>query len=96
MIDAADVRAYVNADPDLPSEDALLLTTLTQAAIEWFANAGIPEDTAGELYKLGVKMLVASWFSTRGDATGVQLHSVPHGVYAIKQQLYAVSLLQGE
>lgn len=32
-------------------------------------------------------MLAASWYATRGNDSGVQLHMVPQGVYAIKHQL---------
>lgn len=90
MVDIAEMRAYVRGDADMPSEELALLEACMEAAIEWFANAGVPERENSPLYDLGVKMLAASWFLTRGNDTGVQMHTVPQGVYAIKHQLAKV------
>lgn len=82
-----DMRAYIQGDDDLSDADTALLEGCLQAAVEWFSNAGVPKATQSALYDLGVRMLACSWFNNRGNDTGVQLHTVPQGVYAIKHQL---------
>lgn len=82
-----EMRAYVNDDEDTPESDIAVLESCLQAAIEYFTNAGVSPGTQSSLYDLGVKMLAASWYATRGNDSGVQLHMVPQGVYAIKHQL---------
>lgn len=82
-----EMRAYAKGDDDWAAEDIALLEACMAAAVEWFKNAGVPAGTQSALYDLGIKMLTCSWFYNRGADSGVQLHMVPQGVYAIKHQL---------
>ena len=84
------MRAYANLDEDAPARDVAELEDCLAAAVSWFKHNGVPEDTQDALYDRGVKMLALSWFETRGSDVGAAMHSVPHGVDAIKHQLCAL------
>lgn len=88
MADMKGLQAYVAADSDLPAADEMLLETLMDAAVEWWKNAGVTEPKGGSaLYDLGVYMLAASWFNSRGATSEIDFKAVPFGVYSIKHQL---------
>lgn len=88
MADIKGLRRYIGADPDMPEDEVTNLKLFLAAAVNWWLNAGVdgPEDDT-ELYDLGVYMLAAHWYNTRGATSATDLKDVPHGIYSIKHQL---------
>lgn len=88
MADMKGLCAYVAADSDLPASEEALLRLLLEASQEWWLNAGVKETKqSGSLYDLGVYMLAASWYNSRGATSEIDFKAVPFGVYSIKHQL---------
>ncbi|BAU27628.1 putative phage protein (predicted DNA packaging) [Aneurinibacillus soli] len=56
-----ELKTYLRIDG---SEDDMILELLTQGAIEYLANAGVPESESA-LYKLGVMLYVALHYENR-------------------------------
>ena len=63
MADLDMVRRFAGADPDT---DPSVLEMSYQAAVEWYAAAGVPETTPGTLYQFWVCNLAAWFFDNRG------------------------------
>ena len=59
------VRRFAGADPD---EDAQVLEICLRAAVEWYAQAGVPANTTGYLYDFWVANLAAWMYDNRGNA----------------------------
>jgi hypothetical protein len=59
------VRRFAGADPE---EDAQVLEICLRAAVEWYAQAGVPADTTGYLYDFWVANLAAWMYDNRGNA----------------------------
>lgn len=88
MADIKSLRRYIGADPDMPEDEVTNLRLFLTAAISWWLNAGVEEsEDDTELYDLGVYMLAAHWYNTRGATSAIDLKDVPHGIYSIKHQL---------
>ena len=88
MADMKGLRSYVSADSDLPASEVTTLSMLLDAAVEWWKNAGVIEPAEGStLYDLGVYMLAASWYNSRGATAEIDFKAGPFGVYSIKHQL---------
>lgn len=64
-IDMDLVRRFAGADPD---EGDTVLAFCARAAVEWYARAGVPADTAGDLYQFWVANLAAWMYDNRGSA----------------------------
>lgn len=64
-IDMDMVRRFAGADPE---EDDAVLSFCVSAAVEWYARAGVPADTAGGLYPFWVANLAAWMYDNRGSA----------------------------
>ena len=79
------VKAYARVDGD--EEDALL-DSLTNAAEEYLANAGIdPGLSAPALYQLAVCGIVLHWYEQRNIATGAAPTDFPVGIRLTINQL---------
>ena len=79
------VKAYARIDGD--EEDALL-DSLTNAAEEYLANAGIdPGLSAPALYQLAVCGIVLHWYEQRNIATGAAPTDFPVGIRLTINQL---------
>lgn len=59
------LRRFAGADPE---EDDSVLTACLEAAMEWYAGAGVPQDTTGALYDFYVQNLAAYFYDSRGTA----------------------------
>ena len=64
MADLELVRRFAGADPD---EDSGILEFCMQAAVAWYAAAGGPESTQGDLYNFWVANLAAWMYDMRGS-----------------------------
>ena len=85
------VKAYARVDGD--EEDALL-DSLTNAAEEYLANAGIdPGLSAPALYQLAVCGIVLHWYEQRNIATGAAPTDFPVGIRLTINQLKNTCLL---
>ena len=85
------VKAYARIDGD--EEDALL-DSLTNAAEEYLANAGIdPGLSAPALYQLAVCGIVLHWYEQRNIATGAAPTDFPVGIRLTINQLKNTCLL---
>ncbi len=60
-----DVRRFAGADPD---ESSTVLQLCLNAAVAWYAAAGVPEGTDGPLYDFWVANLAAWMYDNRGNA----------------------------
>jgi hypothetical protein len=49
-------------------DDREVLEACRTAAVEWYKNAGVPEDTPGNLYPFWVANLAAWMYDNRGNA----------------------------
>lgn len=88
MADIGGLRRYIGGDPDMPEDEVTNLKLFLAAALNWWRNAGVEEPVGdSDLYDLGVYMLAAHWYNTRGATTATDLKDVPHSVYSIKHQL---------
>lgn len=65
MADLDMVRRFAGADPDADTD---VLKTCYSAAVQWYAAAGVPESTTGELYELWVANLASWFYDNRGTA----------------------------
>ena len=59
------VRRFAGADP--AAEDTVL-TMCYRAAVAWYEEAGVPEDTENELWLFWVCNLAAWMYDNRGNA----------------------------
>ena len=59
------VRRFAGADPE--AEDTVLQMCY-QAAVGWYAAAGVPAETEGKLYEFWVCNLAAWMYDNRGNA----------------------------
>lgn len=59
------VRRFAGADPE---EDSAVLEMCLRAAVEWYAQAGVPAAAAGDLYDFWVANLAAWMYDNRGNA----------------------------
>lgn len=59
------VRRFAGADPDA---DTAVLQLCLNAATQWYAAAGVPPETTGELYDFWVANLAAWMYDNRGNA----------------------------
>ncbi len=59
------VRRFAGADPE---EDSAVLEICLKAAVEWYAQAGVPANTSGYLYDFWVANLAAWMYDNRGNA----------------------------
>ena len=59
------VRRFAGADPD---EDPAILKLCLDAAVDWYAQAGVSVTTAGSLYDFWVANLAAWMYDNRGNA----------------------------
>jgi hypothetical protein len=59
------VRRFAGADPDA---DSTVLEMCLRAAVEWYAQAGVPANTDGYLYEFWVANLAAWMYDNRGNA----------------------------
>ncbi len=64
-VDIDQVRRFAGADPDA---DASVLQSCADAAVAWYARAGVPETTEGSLYAMWVCNLAAWFYDNRGNA----------------------------
>lgn len=78
-----DLRRYAVLDPD---GDETTLRLCMDAAINWYANAGVPPGTENPLYDLGVYMLAVHYYDNRGVLADKSAE-VPLGVMSIMHQL---------
>jgi hypothetical protein len=59
------VRRFAGADPEA---DSTVLEMCLRAAVEWYAQAGVPASTSGDLYDFWVANLAAWMYDNRGNA----------------------------
>ena len=64
MVSLEYVARVAGADP---VADAEVLTGCRDAAVEWYAQSGVPADTEGALYTHWVANLAAWFFDNRGN-----------------------------
>ena len=65
MADIEMVRRFAGADPE---EDSQVLEMCLRAAVEWYAQAGVPASSGGYLYDFWVANLAAWMYDNRGNA----------------------------
>ncbi len=82
MADMDMVRRFAGADPDA---DTAVLQFCYNAAVEWYAAAGVPADTTGSLYDFWVANLAAWMYDNRGNADAAA--AVPCYIVASVHQL---------
>ena len=83
MADINLVRRFAGADPD---EDSTVLQLCLDAAVEWYAQAGVPAAGAnGSLYDFWVANLAAWMYDNRGNADAAA--AVPAYIVASVHQL---------
>lgn len=59
------VRRFAGADPE---EDSTILQMCRDAAVAWYAQAGVPSTTSGDLYDFWVANLASWMYDNRGNA----------------------------
>ena len=64
-VDLEYIRRFAGADPE---EGDALLEEIRDAAEQWYAEAGVPSDTPGPLYRFWVANLAAWMYDNRGNA----------------------------
>ncbi len=83
MADINMVRRFAGADPE---EDGTVLQLCLDAAVEWYAQAGVPgTTTSGPLYDFWVANLAAWMYDNRGNADAAA--GVPAYIVASVHQL---------
>ena len=84
MADLEMIRRFAGADPDA---DTSVLEMCYQAAVDWYAKAGVPETTAGQMYQFWLCNL-AAWFY---DNRGADDRLIPQNIVNSVHQLRPVS-----